>query len=620
MDQESLTPPAVNAERDSRPAAGIWQRLAASRDDQQAFVRDWLDIQCGLIGDALMACVVLQQGHAYKPVARWPESIGKQQPQQELQRVAEAALEQQKPVVTRGAHRAEVAIPLRHDEHLAGVVAVQVRNGEEKYLGFVIQQLQWGSAWLINHLIFHSHSFQQFRERLGWALRLLTLCLDQPNFKGAATAVCTELATKLRCDRVSLGLLKRQQAQVQAISHSAQFDRKSNLITAIAAAMDEALDQKALVLFPSDDPLSVHSAQQQLATEEGSGSVCTIPLYSHTEQRAQVCGAITLEHAEVDFFSAERLRTCEQVALLVGPLLYSKWREDRWIGHKLVESCNATLQPLIGRGHFRTKLWLGVGALVLMLLTLVPVTYRVSADASIEGWTQRYIAAPIDGYIFTSFVKAGDIVEEGQPLFELDNRDLALEKLKWFNKLEQLQKQHVEALVKRNSTDAGILQAQINQATAQIDLIDEQLARMEGVAPFRGIVIKGDLSQQHGAPVKRGDTLLQIAPLDNYRIILEVPERDIGRIAAGQSGQLKLTALSGESFAFSVDTVTSVANTIEGKNVFRVEARLSEAEQQKLRPGMQGTGKINVGEASTAWIWTHGLLEWLRIWLWTWWH
>jgi hypothetical protein len=42
------------------------------------------------------------------------------------------------------------------------------------------------------------------------------------------------------------------------------------------------------------------------------------------------------------------------------------------------------------------------------------------------------------------------------------------------------------------------------------------------------------------------------------------------------------------------------------------------AARERLRPGMEGVGKVKVGERSLAWIWTHGFVDWLRVALWNW--
>ena len=37
-----------------------------------------------------------------------------------------------------------------------------------------------------------------------------------------------------------------------------------------------------------------------------------------------------------------------------------------------------------------------------------------------------------------------------------------------------------------------------------------------------------------------------------------------------------------------------------------------------LRPGMEGVGKIELGEARLIWIWSRDLIAWLRLQVWKW--
>ena len=41
------------------------------------------------------------------------------------------------------------------------------------------------------------------------------------------------------------------------------------------------------------------------------------------------------------------------------------------------------------------------------------------------------------------------------------------------------------------------------------------------------VVVSGDLTQSLGAPLERGQVMLELAPLDAYRVTLQVDERDI---------------------------------------------------------------------------------------------
>ena len=189
--------------------------------------------------------------------------------------------------------------------------------------------------------------------------------------------------------------------------------------------------------------------------------------------------------------------------------------------------------------------------------------------------------------------------------------------MKWLTEREQFGKQQQEAMAKHERAQARILRAKIDQADAQISLIEEKLARSRIVAPFDSFVMSGDLSQSLGSPVERGRELFRVAPLDAYRVIAQVDERDIGNIQVGQASELVLPSIPGKSFPFSVEKITPVSTAKEGRNYFRVEGRM-ERILPGLRPGMEGIGKITVDRRKLIWVWTHEMADWLRLQLWRW--
>ena len=62
---------------------------------------------------------------------------------------------------------------------------------------------------------------------------------------------------------------------------------------------------------------------------------------------------------------------------------------------------------------------------------------------------------------------------------------------------------------------------------------------------------------------------------------------------------------------------TVAAKAEDGANIFRVEASLNEL-TDLLRPGMQGVAKVDAGRARLVWIWTHEIVDWLRLRSWAW--
>jgi len=267
--------------------------------------------------------------------------------------------------------------------------------------------------------------------------------------------------------------------------------------------------------------------------------------------------------------------------------------------------------------NVRWRVGLSAAGVVLAGLLFVPTEYRIGGNARVEGEIQRVLVAPVDGFLKQSLVRPGDRVKVGHVLAELAEQDLQLEHNRWASELAQHENAYAAAMARADRTQLVISQARADEARAQLALVDEQLGRTRIEAPFDGVVIRGDLSQSLGSPVQRGDVLLTVAPRERFRVIVEVDERDIGRVRVGQPGSLALSALPWDTLAVKVTRVTPMANAVEGRNVFEVEAAL-DAQPDTLRPGLRGVARIAVGREPLLWAWTHRLTEWLRLGVWSW--
>ena len=403
--------------------------------------------------------------------------------------------------------------------------------------------------------------------------------------------------------------------KIFALSHTAQFGQQTNLVRAITQAMDEALDQLETVVYPqADADRLITRAHAHLAETGGAQSICTVFMSSGDT----VLGALTFEHGDGQYFDPATVEVLEQAGTILGPLLELKRRDDRLLLTRAAISFRDLVIRLVGPRHYATKLMALVLAGVFVFLSMAEGDYRVSSEAVLEGAVQRVMVAPINGYISDAQARAGDVVKQEQVLFSIDDRDLRLEYLKWSSQKEQIDRRYRDALAARNRSEVNIFKAQLDQAEAQLELLQEQITRTRVSAPFDGIVVSGDLSQRLGSPVSRGEVLLSIAPLDAYRVVLQVDERQIADLRVGQVGQLILKALPQDQFPFVVEKITPVSEAMEGRNRFRVEARLTEG-MELLRPGMEGSGKIMIERRSLRWIWTHELVEWFKLKLWYWW-
>jgi RND family efflux transporter MFP subunit len=447
-------------------------------------------------------------------------------------------------------------------------------------------------------------------------LDLLTVVLEPERLQASAQALATELAVRLGAERVAVGLVERGRCAVLAISHSARFSQETDLVRDVEGAMNEALDQSDTIVYPLPEhrPARVTWAHAELSRRQGTGGVVTALL----TRNGTVVGAVTAEQPGGEVFADAAVAVLEVTAALVGSIFDMRRREERPLAVRGWESLRQGLRDLLALRRLTRVLAALSAVAALALLTLAKGELRVSAPARLEGEVQQSLAAPVSGYIGTSHARPGDVVRAGDVLATLDDRDLQLERVKWTSRRAQLGKEYHAALATHDQSKVAILRAQVDQAAAQIELLDAQLARTRLTAPFDGVVVSGDLSQSLGAPVERGQRLLEVAPLDSYRVVLEVDERDLGHLAVGQQGELALTALPGRTFPISVGKITPVAQAVDGRNAFRVEARL-EAQGPQLRPGMEGVAKVQAGRHRLAWSWTRRLTDWLALTLWAHW-
>jgi multidrug resistance efflux pump len=601
-----------------------WSALSGGETSAE-FCQAWLALQCQMIPSAAAGLLLLESAdQVYAPAASWPD------PRRDISALKGAATEallqrrgivlRPKPDLSSEIHvrrrKAHIAYPILVDDRIHGVVVVDVLWSSDDELRSVLRQLHWGTGRL--EALFARRQGEEDSKRLARvaiALDAVVVAQGERKLQATAMAVVNELATRLKCSRVSIGLIKRNRVRLLAMSHSAWFQKTSQLVAAIENAMEEALDQRGSVALPpvaaAGRRLAV--AHRDLAAKAGVAAVASLVMTS----RGRPIGTVTLERREGEAFSGDEIAVGEAVAGLVGPVIEQKVDARCWFAGRLVDAAEEGLNQLVSPRRPALKLAAAAAVAVLSFVALAEGEHRVAAKAVVEGAVQRAAVVPFDGYVVESRVRAGDTVRKGDVVAALDDKDLRLEETRWRGEAAQLAQKYRDAAAKHDRATMGVLAAQATEAEAQLGLIEAKLLRSRITAPFDGVVVSGDLSQKLGSPVEKGQVLFEITPLDAYRVILEVDERDIAAVALDQHGQLVLAGLTREALGFKVSKITSVATAEEGRNFFRVEASLDQADV-RVRPGMEGVGKVVAGERKLLWIWTHSLLDWLRLSLWKW--
>lgn len=583
----------------------------------------WLDLICRMIPDVKQALLVV--GSSANVQARWPADAGDPS---ELLSAAGLATTQRKTVITAEPASAAsstavdtlVAYPLSVDEAAYGTVVIRLQLKPAQQT-LIMQMLSWAQAWL---QLLLSNGSDAPGGMAGYQplLQAVEHCQRQGRLETVAAAVTTALAQDLGCERVSLGMVDGPRLRICGVSHSGNFDPRLARLRALEPVMRETLPQPSVLVqaepssasasAPLADAMIDYPAHRQLLAAEKRQTLCSVPL---TAAKSSV-GVLLFEFGDQQPFSADRLALCETLGRVLGPLLALKQQRDRPLWKKLLSQPLASLSESLGARRLRT---LGVTTIVIagLLMTVLNGDYRVTAPASLEGRIQRAVVAPFEGYIAQSFYRAGEIVQSGEVIAELEVRQMLLEQQRLMGQQSEHDRQYRQALAAMKKAQAHIYRAQLEQADAELTLLQQKIQRAKLLSPLDGVIIAGDLSRSLGAPVSQGEVLFEVAPLDEYRLVVRVSEDDIVSMQPGLPGLLTLKALPDEPLAFRVAKVSPVFEEQASAISYRVEA-LFEQQHPALRPGMQGIAKISVGPRSYAWIYLHELINAIRLWTWRW--
>lgn len=569
-------------------------------------VRLWLERQAHSLKGLTFSAVIKQASTpADELLVKWPE----QHPLPDgLPAVARQSLRKQALQMAPSNDSLLLAHPIMVGKQCWGVLVLQLPKRSRHQLQHLLKLIRWHLEWLE---VLLAQPVQASPE--ADVLHLLGQVLNCPHSEQSGLQIVNALAAKLACQRVSIGWTKQNKVHLQAVSNSAMADVKTPHAQSLSEAMLEALEQSSNLHYPAADNAAPHILQhhKQLQTVTGSHSVHTYLLKGEHDTVA----VLTLETSAQRPFSKAGAQLLQQCAPLLGRLLEWQLRAEAGLWQRFKQRWQQSRRQSTGIMSGRRLVVLAT--LMALLILCLPGTHWVYGKATLASEDKRTLVAPQDGFLASINASAGEQVESGQLLAQLDDSDLRLEQRQLQGQLQQQRQEYDEALANYQRAQASIIDSQIEQTQAQLALIQQQLQRTQLLAPVTGLVVSADINDSLGAPVSKGDILFEVAGSTSYRVEAYVNERDIRHLHTGQQGRLSLGSLPGVSFAVQVERITPVSMSHDGQNTFLVKAALLDQQQLGLlRPGMTGNAKIDTGNAPLGWVWFHALFDRLRLALW----
>ncbi len=259
--------------------------------------------------------------------------------------------------------------------------------------------------------------------------------------------------------------------------------------------------------------------------------------------------------------------------------------------------------------RLRLKL-LAVAVVLSALLMLVPIPYWPQRQCVVEPSARQFLSSPIDGRVLKSLVRPGDVVEAGQVIGRMDDEQVRWELSAAQAELEQAGKQQDTALAHQEGGKMRIAQLEHQKVALKIQSLQSQLERLELRSPVAGVVLRGEWYRSEGAPVARGDTLFEIAPLENMTVQVHLTTEDLGEITVDDSATVRIDSAYGESWQGKLSRIDPRAAVIDDQIRFVADMEVINREL-RLRPGMKGTVRIEAGTKSMGWLVFHRPYRWL---------
>lgn len=213
-------------------------------------------------------------------------------------------------------------------------------------------------------------------------------------------------------------------------------------------------------------------------------------------------------------------------------------------------------------------------------------TDPLNALGTLKAEESITLSATVTAIVEALDFEGGEQVAEGTTLVRLNSAEtradlraaeaLRDERRAVANRLAQLQSRNLAPLA-----DVEDSRAQLRQAEASIDAIQAQLDNYTLSAPFDGVVGFRELSV--GTLVTPGTELVTLDKLEQMKLDIRLPERELGRLALGTPLTAKSAAFADTPFSGNITAIGTRVDPVSRSVMVRAEL---DNPERRLRPGM----------------------------------
>jgi hypothetical protein len=416
-------------------------------------------------------------------------------------------------------------------------------------------------------------------------------------------------------DQAALGWVKGEYVKIENISHFDRFEHKTELVKLYEAALEEAVDQQATIHLgdPDSNEGLIVLAHQQLQRAMACEDIVTLVIF---DPKSQPIGCLLLIKMNGKFDKA-LLHSLSFTLSLLSARLHMLRQETGGFTLKAKLKATQSLSWLFGKDWLWTKVSIVLISLSLLWMIFGSISFRIESNGELITDRVQLISAPQDGVIISVLANVGDNVNSEQIVIELKKQDLILQLTELGAERQRYSSEEDKARASYNIIETEIAKARKVQIDARIARVQLMLDETEVKSPFDGVIIEGERKNLLGLPIRKGDTLMKIARIEDIYLTLAVDERDIHHISIGDTGEYALVSQPLSPLPFIITQIVPVAYDGGQKGAqFQIKASFLGSSQAWWRPGMTGVGKIDKGHAPPYWVLGRKSYHQLRLMFW----
>ncbi|MDB4408601.1 hypothetical protein N9165_00860 [Akkermansiaceae bacterium] len=275
-----------------------------------------------------------------------------------------------------------------------------------------------------------------------------------------------------------------------------------------------------------------------------------------------------------------------------------------------------------------------VGAII-AFLTFFPMPYYFRSDGVVRSSSFQNVYTNSPGRIVELVTPSGEMVEAGQVLLKLSNRELEQE-----GKLILIERERGALLMRQDRNEQGTklagLKAFLKALDSREEALKEQMASLVVRAPVSGRWIADDLHEVMGSVLPRGQSLGMVRGEEGYVFSAVVHQRDAGRLnlidsevkIRGQEGDevmlreldaipaglevlpsAALGVAGGGSLGVSADDATGSQTT---EPYFQVRGTIEVPDGVILQHGQRGVARFPLPKTPLMSQWSHAVRQFFQ--------